>query len=286
MSKLVQGVRVFHPNQKGWGLGKVLSVTPENIDIFFVGTGTKRLSKSFVQLDLAEGDAAKNRLLDNLIDASQIGSADYVTTTMAIERFLASYPDGFSAPDFLKNERDATVRAHQFCLQLLGEQELAELIENGAYQDICDRARHLESMTNLLSKSEKTVLYSALDQPVNQKLFSLGLADLLYGTDSQENRFKAFVRLLDLLEINRWPYATLFGFLRFPQENAFIKPTVIQNAAKSFCWRINYKPEPNWRTYTAVLRLYNYLHTTLVEEGQMPRDMIDVHSFMVSVGQK
>ena len=286
MSKLVQGVRVFHPNQKGWGLGKVLSVTPENVDIFFVGTGTKRLSKSFVQLDVAEGDAAKNRLLDNLVEASQIVSADYVTTAMAIERFLASYPDGFSAPDFLRNERDAIVRAHQFCLQLLGEEQLTKLIEQGAYQDICDRARHLESMTNLLSKSEKTVLYSTLDQPVNQKLFSAGLADLFYGTDSEENRFKAFVRMLDLLEINRWPYATIFGFLRFPQENAFIKPTLVQNAAKSLCWRINYKPEPNWRTSTAVLRLNNYLRTTLVEEGLLPRDLIDIHFFMGSITQK
>ena len=42
MSNPTQGDRVFHPNQKGWGLGKVLSVTPDNIDVFFVGTGAKQ----------------------------------------------------------------------------------------------------------------------------------------------------------------------------------------------------------------------------------------------------
>ena len=133
MNNLAQGDRVFHPNQKSWGLGKVLNVTPENIDIFFVGTGIKRLSKTFIQLEIAEGADSKHRLLDNLIDAAHIGSADYVTTATAIERFQASYPDGFSAPDFLKIERDPTVRAHQFCLQLLGEEQLTELIEQGAY---------------------------------------------------------------------------------------------------------------------------------------------------------
>ena len=286
MSNLSQGVRVFHPNQKGWGLGKVLSVTPDNIDVFFVGTGAKRLSKSFVQLEIAEGAAAKDRLLDNLIEASQMSSTEYVTTAMAIERFQENYPDGFSAPRFLKDERDAIVSAHQFCIQLLGEAELAELIAQGRYQDVCDRARHIEAMTTLLTKSEKTALYDALDQTDNQKLFSVGLSNLLYGSDSEEDRFKGFVRILDLMEINRWPYATLFGFIRFPQDRAFIKPTVIQNVAKSLCWRINYKSEPNVRTYAAVLRLYHHVRTSLVEEGLMPRDLIDVQSFISSVSKK
>jgi hypothetical protein len=286
MNNLTQGDRVFHPNQKGWGLGKVLNVTPDSIDVFFVGTGAKRLSKSFVQLEIAEGAGAKHRLLDNLIETSQIGSADYLTPAMALERFLAIHPDGFSAPRFLKNERDASFRAHQFCIQLLGETVISELIAERRYQDVCDRARHIESLTNLLTKSEKTAFYGALDMPVNQKTFSVSLANLLYGTDSEEDRFKGFIRALDLLGINRWPCATLFGFIRFPQEKAFIKPTVIQNVAKAFCWRISYKSEPNWRGYAAVLRLYNHLRTSLVEEGMMPRDMIDVQSFLWSIGQK
>lgn len=286
MSNLTQGDRVFHPNQKAWGLGKVLNVTPDNIDVFFVGTGAKRLSKSFVQLEIAEGAGAKHRLLDNLIETSLITSAEYVTPAMAVERFMAIYPDGFAAPRFLKNEREASVRAHQFCIQLLGETQISELIAECRFQDVCDRARHIESVTNLLTKSEKTAFYSVLENPVNQKTFSVGLADLLYGTDSEENRFKGFIRALALLGINRWPYATLFGFIRFPQERAFIKPTVIQNAARALCWRINYKAEPNWRTYAAVLRLYSHLRTSLAEEGVIPRDMIDVQSFIGSIAQK
>ena len=286
MNNLTQGDRVFHPNKKGWGLGKVLSVTPDNIDVFFVGAGSKRLSKSFVKLEIAEGAAAKHRLLDNLGDASQLSSADYVPLSMAIERFLAIYPDGFETPSFLKDERESNVRAHQFCIQLLGEKEISELIAEHRYQDVCDRARHVESVTNLLTKSEKTALYAALDLQENQKIFAVALADVLYGTDSEEYRFKLFVRVLDLLEINRWHFATLFGFIRYPQEKAFIKPAVIQNVTKALCWRINYKPEANWGSYTAVVRLYNHLRMGLAEEGLLPRDMIDVHSFIGSISQK
>jgi hypothetical protein len=284
MSNLTLGDRVFHPKQQAWGLGKVLNVSADSIDVFFVGSGAKRLAKAFVQLEVAEGAMAKHRLLDNLIDATQIASADYVTPAMAIERFLAVHPDGFAAPRLAKEGREAVMLANRFAIQLLGQTEISELIAERCYQDVCDRARHVESLTTLLTKTEKTALYAALEQPVQQKTFALALAEFLYGTESEETRFKEFARSLDLLGINRWPYATLFSFIRFPEDKAFIKPVLIQKVAKAFCWRILYKPEPNWRTYAAVLRLSSHLRATLGEAGMAPRDMVDVHAFMVSVG--
>lgn len=286
MSTITQGDRVFHPNKKEWGLGRVLSVTPENVDVFFVGAGAKRLSKSFIGLECVEGVTAKHPLLDNLTDPSLIDNARFVTLPAAIERFLTIYPDGLEDARFQKDERQANLRGHQFCIQLLGEPELSGLIAEGKFQDVCDRARHVESLTNLLTKTEKNTLYGALDKPINQKTFAVALANLLYGSDSEEERFKQFVRALDLFGVSIWPIATLFGFIRFPAERAFLKPTAIQNAAKALCWRITYKPEPNWRTYSAVLRLYKHVRNSLLEEGMMPRDNFDVQSVIGSISQK
>lgn len=286
MSTITLGDRVFHPNKKEWGLGKVLNVTPENIDVFFVGVGSKRFSQSFVGLESAQEGMGKHPLLDNLIETSQIENDSYVTLSAAIDRFLAAYPDGLEDKRFLKEQREATLKAHHLCVQLLGESELAGLLAEGKYQDICDRARHVESVTTLLTKSEKTALYGALETAANQKTFATGLAELLYGTDTEEERMKQFLRALHPLGICKWPHATLFGFIRYPNERAFIKPTAIQNSAKALCWRINYKPDPNWRTYGAVLRLYRHVRTSLLEEGMVPRDHIDVQSFIWSVAQK
>lgn len=286
MSTLSAGDRVMHPNQAEWGLGKVLSATPDNLDVFFVGAGRKRLSRSFIQLEKAEGASSKHRLLDNLIETSEIVSENFVTVPMAIERFMASYPNGFEDPAFIKATRDANMRGHKFCAQLLSQEELSRLIEEGDFNAICDRARHVESTTNLLTKSERKALQEALELPACQKLFSLALADLLYGTETEEARFKHFLRTLGILHLNKWPFATLFSFIRHPQQFAFIKPSAIQNAARALCWRINYKPEPNWKTYDAVLRLYSYVRTNLLEEGMMPRDLIDVQSFIWSITQK
>lgn len=286
MSTLTSGDRVIHPKQQEWGIGKVLSATPDTLDIFFVGTGRKKLSRSFVSVEKVEGVESKHRLLDNLIATSEISNDDFTTVPMAIDRFMKNYPAGFEDLNFIKATRNANMTGHKFCTQLLSQEELARLIEDGSFETICDRARHVESSTNLLTKLERKALHEALETPACQKLFSLGLADLLYGSETEEARFKHFLRTLGILHLNKWPFATLFSFIRYPKQHALIKPTAIQNAAKALCWRINYKPEPNWKTYDAVLRLYSYVRTNLLEEGIMPRDLNDVQSFIWLIAQK
>lgn len=286
MSTLIAGDRVTHPKQQEWGLGKVLSATPDNLDVFFVGAGRKRLSRSFIQLEKAEGAASKHRLLDNLIEATLMNADDFVTVPMAIDRFMANYPDGFEDADYIKNAREANVRGNKLCVQLLSQEELSRLIEEGSFDAVCDRARHVESSTNLLTKSERKVFHDALESAPCQKLFAVALLELLYGAETDEARFKHFLRTLGILGLNKWPFATLFSFIRHPKQSIFIKPLAIQNSAKALCWRIGYKPEPNWKTYDAVLRLYSYVRTNLLEEGLMPRDLIDVQAFIWSISQK
>ena len=286
MSNLNAGDRVIHPNQAEWGLGKVLTATPENLDVFFVGAGRKRLSRTFVNLEKAEGIESKHQLLDNLIETAEITSDSYVTIPVTIERFMKNYPDGFEDPVFIKSARDANLAGHKFCVNLLGQDELSRLIGENDFSGVCDRARHVESSTNLLTKSERKVFHEAIESPACQKLFSLALAELLYGDQSEEARFKHFLRTIGILHLNKWQYATLFSFIRHPQQHAYIKPTVIQNVARAMCWRINFKPEPNWKTYEAILRLYRYVRTNLLEEGLMPRDLIDVQSFVTAAIQK
>ena len=46
------------------------------------------------------------------------------------------------------------------------------------------------------------------------------------------------------------------------------------------------KAEEGLYTYDAVSRLYSYVRTNLLEEGLMPRDLIDVQAFIWSVVQK
>ncbi len=286
MNHLTSGDRVRHPNQEAWGVGKVLCATPDSLDIFFVGAGRKKLSRSVITLEKTEGAASKHRLLDNLIDAAEIVSDEFVTIPMAVERFTGNYPDGFDDANFIKATREAIAQGHKFCCQLLSQEELTRLIESASFEAICDRARHVEATANLLTKSERKVFHDALELAACQKMFSLSLAEHLYGSGTDEARFKHLLRTLGILGLNKWPFATMFNFIRYPQQHAFVKPTILQKSARALCWRINYKADPNWKTYDAVLRLYTYVRTSLLEEGMMPRDQNDVQSFIWSVSQK
>lgn len=280
MSNLVPGDRVFHPSKKEWGVGKVLGVTPDQVDVFFVAAGNKRLSRQYVTLERAEGDAARHSLLDNLTVGIAQSSSEFLTFPAAIQKFVRAYPGGFDGPRFLAEERNYKVKAHQLCVQLLGEQEVMDLVEEQKYTEICDRARKVEAGTNLLASFEKIKFNEALKHPDVQKSFAEGLVDLLYGCETEEMRFSRFVTMLDRFGIAKWPVATYFGYIRFPSSRIFIKPEVTQLAASLCGWEIGYRSEPNWRTYGAVLGLFNYMRDELIKAEMPPRDMIDVQSFI------
>ncbi len=280
MTNLNPGDRVFHPNKKEWGVGKVLGVTQEQVDVFFVSAGNKRLSRQYVTLELAQGESAHHALLDNLTASIVEKSVDFLSLPAAIQKFLSAFSGGFGGSRFTAEERDYKVKAHDLCVQLLGESEIKELTGQQKYAEICDRARRVEASTNLLASFEKIKFNEALKRIEFQKLFADGLADILYGCDAEDRRFVRFVTMLHPMGIAKWPVATYFGYIRFPENRIFIKPEVTQQAAAVCGWEIGYQSEPNWRTYSAVLGLFNYIRDELIKAEMPPRDMIDVQSFI------
>ena len=57
----------------------------------------------------------------------------------------------------------------------------------------------------------------------------------------------------------------------------FMKPDVTKNAADSLGFQLNYRPEPNWLTYSSLLRMADIYQRKLAP--LKPRDLIDVQSF-------
>ena len=280
MNQLKPGDKVFHPNKREWGLGKVLAIGEDRIDVFFVGAGNKQLSTNYVTLELAEASEASHPLLDNLTAASQEKGSNFISLPEAIQKFLSAFPGGFEGSRFHSEEREYKVAAHELCLKLLAENEFDCLLGASDYATICERARRVESATNLLASFEKIKFNDALKNPQNQKQFATGLFDFLYGKEDPSTQFSRFAQTLTEMEIAKWPIATYFGFVRFPEHRIFIKPEVTQKAAALCCWEINYQSELNWRTYSGVQSLYHYMREQLDRAGLNPRDMIDVQSFV------
>ena len=60
----------------------------------------------------------------------------------------------------------------------------------------------------------------------------------------------------------------------------FMKPTVSQRIAQAVGVALNYKPEPNWLTYTKLLETAQKVKERLHEAGQGVHSAFDVQSFM------
>jgi hypothetical protein len=279
-TSLYPGVRVVHPTKPEWGVGKVLSTSSTGIEAFFVNAGHKKLSPQYVTLTVIEGEQAQHPLLDNLAAAANTEGAIFLALPQAIQKFLTEFPGGFSGERYFEHERGYKNKAHESCMSLLSENDLAAMLNTGNYAGICERARRVESATNLLASFEKIQFNDALKNPENQKLFAQQLADNLYGTADEKVRFEKLAAVLDQMQVAKWPVVTYFGYIRFPVSRIFIKPEVTRNAAAVCAWEINYKAELNWTTYAGVRSLFEHLRSALTDAGLAPRDMIDVQSFV------
>jgi hypothetical protein len=125
-------------------------------------------------------------------------------------------------------------------------------------------------------------LKNSLKDSENMALFSESLYSLLYGKEDMSPRFISFVRTLGTIKAAKWTILSYFLFMVFPEKHIFIKPGVTQLAAETSAFEINFRPELNWRTYQSVLDFSEYLRAELKDLN--PRDMIDIQSFMWSIG--
>jgi hypothetical protein len=274
-----KGDRVNHPGKPEWGLGKVLEDSSSStVRVFFVGSGEKQMSLAHVTLQLVTGANAKHPVLDNLPLAPSAKGVEYESVPQSISRFLERFPQGFYDDEYLDQERNYKVAAHELALALLGKQTFTKMIKAQEFDEICKRAMHVCNSTNLIFPNEKMALKDGLKGTAAKKLFSETLHQLLFGLNDLEARFNTFCNALEELNAAKWTTATYFPFLMFPEKYIFLKPTITKNAAAQSGFEINYRPQLNWITYKRVLGFAEELRKELA--ALKPRDMIDVQSFM------
>ncbi|MCB1634558.1 MAG: DUF3553 domain-containing protein [Xanthomonadales bacterium] len=279
MARYARGRRIRHPRCPDWGLGEVLEDSDgKTVRAFFVGAGEKKLALEHVQPTLVDGHEAEHPLLDSLRESPGLPSKNYRSFRQVRDDFLETFPQGFYGEKYLDHERRYKEKACLLATELLNAAECTRLLKAGEHAEICKRALRLMNATNLVYPNEKMALKDGLAQKDSTVSFAGSLADLLHGEGDIEEQFERFVCVLEELEAAKWTTATYFMFFVHPTEHMFVKPTITQNAAEVCGFEISYQPRPNWKTYSAVLKLAKYLRDELAE--QKPRDMVDVQSFM------
>ncbi len=281
---VLAGAIVRNPNAPDWGPGRVLETgSDDTIRVFFLNAGEKKLSLKHVTLERVDGEEADNFILQNPNLDDLLKDKAFKSLPQALQDFRGFFPKGFVDPDYLKYERDYKIEAHELLHELLGREEFERLLEEGDYEEICSRALKVVNKTNIVFPNEKMALKDGLKPERMKQMFSEALLFHLYGDGTIEERFMRLARCLEELDAAKWTTATYFLFIGFPEQFPFMKPTIVQHAAKMVKADLQYKVQLNWITYNSLLRFAQELHRFLVEAGMPPRDMIDVQSFMYCI---
>lgn len=295
--KYKSGDRFKHVIRTEWGIGEVIAdESGGKVKIFFEDVGPKEFDLAHAKFVKLSGDEGKSDYLTALVNHHKAElkkpaltgkkKSTFMSFAKAVENFLSFFPLGFRDPKYLvgaSNERQYKADANTLMLDLLGKDAFYGLLKNGDFREIHDRAKKVVNKTNLISPYEKIWFSDGIAGEVNQKRFAESLFDLLYGDGELRVRFEQFAELLSEIGAAKWPIATYFLFITFPQTQMFLKPLVTQEAANVLGQEINYKPELNWLTYSQVLALAERIRAELHKDGReilAPVDMIDVQSFI------
>ncbi len=295
--QLKLGDRVKHATRTDWGLGEVLAdAHGGRIRIFFEDVGVKEFQLDTAKFIQVFGEEADSTYLTALVKRfnsetknpkqAHKSKSGFIPFAAAIANFLSYFPKGFQDPKYLKgasNEREYKDAATELMRELLGREVFQDLLRQGQFKVIVERAKKVMNNTTLIHHYEKIWFANGLATDERQKQFAESLFDLLYGNDEMRVRFERFSTMLYEMKAAKWPIITYFLFIAFPDRHLFLKPEVTRNAANILNFEINYRPELNWLTYSLVLEMADSIRDKLNKDGGenfTSCDMIDIQSFI------
>ena len=220
------------------------------------------------------------------LTGARASNVNYLGAARCRRKFELFYPDGFLDDTYQVAERSYKERAHLEWQTMLGPAEFRKLLARGEFRQIADIAVRIESRTNLLFSFEKMALRDALKTAAGARLFATELYAFLWGRGSPQRKFEDWVQAVADLprrqtRVLTWPLVTVFGFLARPDKHLFLKPMVTRKAAQRYGFDFDYRAQPSWEVYQALLTFAAIIRRDLERRpGFKARDMIDIQSFI------
>jgi hypothetical protein len=200
-------------------------------------------------------------------------------------KFLRYFPGGFRDETYVAWEREYKWETHQRWQQALARAEFRRLLRAREFAEVSARAVRVEqrSRHSMIFSFEKMALRDAIKSAEGARAFALGLYQFLHGAGGISDRFERWVAAVAALprrqtRVLTWPLVTVFGFIAQPDVHMFLKPKVMQAAARAYGVDFGYQSGPSWETYARLLEFAAKVRRDVRE--LRPRDMIDIQSFL------
>lgn len=299
MSDFEKGMLVQHASL---GLGKIVALEPKAVHVFFVGRDSRfaaklRLPEAAGLLRPAEpGDRAwLGGVSAFTLDAAsgRYGYAEsWIPHEEAVARFLETYPKGFADPLYTgdgkgRQARPARIRrATAAFAEALGNGEGERLLAAGHLPKLVEAAQAVEKLAGANpSGADKASLAGGLKDPEAATAFFTALFPYLATAVPERAGFEALSAAVAGFPREAsgpaWPLVTLLPFIARPEQHALVRPKLTSQAAHRLGLELRFAAEPNWTTYSTLLRSSEQLLEKL--RGIGARDFVDVESFLTVV---
>jgi len=301
MSGLENGMIVQHASL---GLGKIVALEEKAVHVFFAMSDARFATKLRLPMALpllapaATTNAWLSRLSGFSLDAKtgRYGLAgQWLSHAEAAARFVEVFPKGFADPSYVdgtdKRGRVARWRrAHGVYAATLGNGEGERLLAAGDVAGIVERALHVERTVRPLHKdAEKASFEGALKDLDAARGYFAALLALLAAEAPERSCFEALAATTAAMAPGaaleaRWPLVTLLPFVARPDLHMLLRPRFACEVGRRLGLELAFEPQPNWSTYSALLRSTELLLERLRPLGA--RDHVDVEAFMHVVTAK
>jgi len=289
-----------HATRQDWGVGVLAWEDGGKRGYLFADGEERTLASGFYELmgrveqPSPEQEATLVRLQRMLARRGHARHAATETQGPAfhdqIVRLRETYPNGLQDSKWVEDIRGEGAQSrslrHREALimearEQLSAEKLDALIANQHYAQVWELIASVLSHSDLVPKVQFKQPKAANYE--HQRDLALAARELLYGKGPYEQRFDRFVAALAAQTGGPayWEIATALSAVVYPKDHICVQPTFIRKQLKTIC-SPGAAPaaKPSGAEYNRVLAVARVVTKKLGEQGDAPRDLLDVLDFM------
>jgi hypothetical protein len=201
-----------------------------------------------------------------------------------LAKFRESYSAGFSDPNWHEDVRGGAQGRRAVAMrdaqERLAPKALDSLLSSQNGADVWREARAIIQASGLVAASQL-----ALKEPSGEASRSLAgaIRELLHGTGPYEKRFDRFVAAFTAAfgAAPSWDVATALSALFQPLDHVCVDPAMFKKQVKECSPQRSVTARATSAGYATFLSVARLIANKLAEQGEVPRDLLDVRDFIV-----
>jgi hypothetical protein len=205
-----------------------------------------------------------------------------------LARLHETYPAGLSDPKWTAESRGegAEIRAPRHrqptirdAQEKLSREALTSLIKGQQFAKVWEQVVAVLRQTDLVPSAQLKL--KAVGGEAERDL-ALALRELLYGKAVFGTRFDHYLAAFQAAfgQPPHWELATALSALVHPTEHVCVDPAVFRKQLKASSSRRTIPAQPSSAGYASCLALARLVANKLAEQGEIPRDLLEVRDFV------